>query len=143
MTAATQGANKDMNNTATKFLAELSAAQGITQGMKEVVSSFVQAAEHIGKHGKKQEEKHISGVLDFSIWIEETKDLPRHIREEFEETGFIVRVLKYADRYEVRYCRNGYNICASHRDLRHAKALFIEQAKQTKEWGTEKCQQES
>ena len=117
-----------------KVLEDLSAAQEIiTQGMKEVISEFGKAAEYIGKHGVKQEEKPISAELDFSIWIEDINDLPPHIREELESSGFVVRVLKYADRYEVRYCRNGYNISASGSDLRQAKALFLEEAKRTKE----------
>ena len=80
-----------------------------------------------------KEENHISADLDFKTWIEDTKDLPPHIFEEFKKSGFVAWVLKYADRYEVRYCRNGYNISASGSDLRQAKALFLEEAKRTKE----------
>lgn len=80
-----------------------------------------------------KKENHISADLDFKIWIEDTNGLPRHIHEEFAKTGFVAHVLKYADRYEVRYCRNGYNIRATHSDLPKAIEIFLDEARRTEE----------
>jgi hypothetical protein len=109
-----------MENMKDKVLADLFDTRDI---MEKVLADLSAA-----KVENVKEERHISSSFDLSL-IEGIKDLPPHILEEFEKTGFVAHVLKYADRHEIRYCRNGYSIRATHSDLRQAEELFLEEAK--------------
>lgn len=72
-----------------------------------------------------------SALIKFTA--EEINQMSDPFKNLFACYGSVARVLKYLKGkrkviYEIRYCRHGFNISVTHKDLRTAKALFIKEA---------------
>ena len=70
-----------------------------------------------------------SQILKFTK--KEIDSMPQHFRKEFRAGGCTVRVhkrkiSKNAYSYEIRYRRNGYNICVTNKNLETVKKMFLE-----------------
>ena len=70
-----------------------------------------------------------SQILKFTK--KEIDSMPQHFRKEFRAGGCTVRVRKRkisknAYSYEIRYRRNGYNICVTNKNLETVKKMFLE-----------------
>ena len=70
-----------------------------------------------------------SQILKFTK--KEIDSMPQHFRKEFRAEGCTVRVRKRkisknAYSYEIRYRRNGYNICVTNKNLETVKKMFLE-----------------
>ena len=70
-----------------------------------------------------------SQILKFTK--KEIDSMPQHFRKEFRAGGCTIRVRKRkisknAYSYEIRYRRNGYNICVTNKNLETVKKMFLE-----------------
>ena len=72
----------------------------------------------------------ISATIRFTL--SEASEMSNEFCLRFIFAGMAARVFKYRTKrnkiyYEIRYRRDGYNISVSHKDLKKAKQLFIEE----------------
>lgn len=74
--------------------------------------------------------KTLSSTISFTQ--KETDMMSKTFRKEFILNGMVTHIIKRPSGrtgayYEIRYRRNGYNITVSHKDLKMAKQLFIQE----------------
>lgn len=70
-----------------------------------------------------QEDEEQTGFLKFSQ--EDFLKMPKKFRKEFQFNGAIAHIRKNHNSYEVRYRRNGYNVCVTAKTIEAAKYRFI------------------
>lgn len=80
-----------------------------------------------------QSNKTLSTTIKFTK--KEIDNMSKTFKKEFIAHGMVARIIKRPSGkngfyYEIRYRRNGYNITVSNKDLKIAKALFIEKTKE-------------
>ena len=98
-------------------------------GLSSQMNALVEKAMELEQHEPQRKEKTLSATIKFSK--EEVAKMSKTFKKEFIAGGFVAHIIKRPSGkngfyYEIRYRRNGYNISVSDKDLKNAKAKFID-----------------
>lgn len=131
-----------MHNKLSDELINFSSLMMLAKERREMVqlagelNALIQKAMEIENAGRSplplEKQKALSASIKFTK--QEVDRMSNTFKKEFIANGCVAHIIKRPSGkknfcYEIRYRRNGYNISVSHSDLRKAKVLFIEAAK--------------